>query len=117
MACSPVAPPALTPELEEISTYLKRCSLSDTAATEIARSKPKSRDAVVDFFKHHNLDSRSLDPAQAPLALQLAKDGGKLNDESVKFLIEAIVDKKLDRTDKVAGECESGAARVGGRRG
>lgn len=99
-----MAPAALTPELEEISDYLKRCSVSDTAAGEIARSKAKARDAVVDFFKSNNLDSRKLSPAQGPLALQLAKDSGKLNQDSVKYLIEAVVDNKLDRTDKVAGK-------------
>lgn len=99
-----MAPPALTAELEEISNYLKRCSLSDTAATEIARSKPKPRDAVVEFFKKHNLDSRSLLAAQAPLALQLAKDAGKLEEAEVNYALEAIVTKKVDRTDKLSGK-------------
>ncbi len=109
-----MAPPALTPELEEISTYLKRCSLSDTAATEIARSKAKARDAVVGFFKSHNLDSRNLSPAQGPLALQVAKDAGKLSVESVNYILEAIVDNKLDRTDKVAGkQLDVGAGMTG----
>lgn len=112
--CCAVAPSALTPELEEISTYLKRCSLSDTAATEIARSKAKARDAVVDFFKSHNLDSRNLSPAQAPLALQVAKDAGKLSPESVNYIMDAVVDKKLDRTDKLAGKQTLAGARVVG---
>lgn len=99
-----MAPAALSPELEALAAYLKSVGLADVPALEITRSKPKPRDAIVDFCKGYKLESRGLSPAQAGFALQVGKDGAKLGQDEVEFLLKKIEEGQLDRADKVSGE-------------
>ncbi|GAA6008777.1 hypothetical protein JCM10207_001721 [Rhodosporidiobolus poonsookiae] len=93
-------PPKLSPELEELATFFKQCGLSDQRANEGARSK--TAPAARDLFNKAGLASAPLEDKQGALVLQLAKDGNALSDDAKLYVVEAIKDQRLLKSDQVA---------------
>ncbi|GAA5981628.1 hypothetical protein JCM11641_003922 [Rhodosporidiobolus odoratus] len=93
-------PPKLSPELEELATYFKNCGLSDQRATETARSKTAT--SAKSLFNQANLDSKPLDDKQGALVLQIAKVGNALSDDAKLYIVQAIRDGRLAKSDQVA---------------
>lgn len=94
--------PALSPELEELAAFFQRCGLTEQRATETARSK--GAPAARDLFSAANLDQQPLDDKQGALVLQLSKDGAKLSDEARLYVVQAIRDGRLLKSDQVTGK-------------
>ncbi|GAA6044303.1 hypothetical protein JCM8097_006758 [Rhodosporidiobolus ruineniae] len=93
-------PPKLSPELEELADYFKRCGLSDQRATETARSK--GAPAAKALFDQAQLDSSPLDDKQGAVVLQVAKDGQALSDDARLYVVAAIKDGRLLKSDQVS---------------
>lgn len=95
-------PPKLTPELEELAAYFKNCGLSDQRATETARSK--TAPAARDLFDQARLSSTPLEDKQGALVLQLAKDGNALDQDKKLYIVDAVKDARLTKSDQVSGQ-------------
>ena len=97
-----MAPPPLSAELEALSIYFQQCGLAPTASVETVRGKTcKSAQAL---FTANELEKKDLNSKQALFALQVAKDGAKLSEESKAYSVSAIVDGRLKSADQVSGE-------------
>ncbi|BGP16806.1 hypothetical protein JCM10213_004654 [Rhodosporidiobolus nylandii] len=93
-------PPKLSPELEELADYFKHCGLSDQRATETARSK--TAPAARDLLTKAGVDTSPLEDKQGALVLQVAKDGAKLSDDAKLYIVDAVRDGRLTKSDQVA---------------
>jgi glutaminyl-tRNA synthetase len=97
-----MAPAPLSPELEALCAFFKSCGLSAVRSEETVRGKIAA--AAKALFSVNQLDTKNLSDKQGLFALQVAKDGGKLSEESRNYAIEAIVDGRLKTPDQVTGE-------------
>ncbi|GAA5839111.1 hypothetical protein JCM11251_003679 [Rhodosporidiobolus azoricus] len=93
-------PPKLSPEVEQLAEYFKTCGLSDQRATETARSK--GAPAARNLFDLAHLDSNPIEDKQGALVLQVAKDGAALSDEAKLYIVEAVRDGRLAKSDQIA---------------
>lgn len=103
-------PPALSPELEELAAFFQRCGLTEQRATETARSK--TAPAARDLFSSANLDNAPLDDKQGALVLQLAKDGAKLSPEAKLYVVNAIREGRLLKSDQITGKSRATLSRA-----
>lgn len=97
-----MAPAPLSPELEALAEYFQKCGLAPTASVETVRGKAKG--AAQALFTANKLEDKQLNNKQGLFALQVAKDGSKLTEESRNYAVEAIVDGRLKSPDQVTGE-------------
>ncbi|GAA5885552.1 hypothetical protein JCM3774_002987, partial [Rhodotorula dairenensis] len=95
-------PPALSPELDELASFFQRCGLSEQRATETARSK--GAPAARDLFAAAHLDDEPVQDKQGALVLQLAKDGAKLSTDAQLYIVSAIRDGRLLKSDQITGK-------------
>lgn len=97
-----MAPAPLSAELEALAEYFQQCGLAPTASVETVRGKSKG--AAQALFTANKLEDKHLNNKQGLFALQVAKDGAKLSEESRNYAVEAIVDGRLKAADQVSGE-------------
>ncbi|BGP08722.1 Glutaminyl-tRNA synthetase [Rhodotorula toruloides] len=94
-----MAPAALSPEMEELAAFFQRAGLSEQRAKETARSK--TAPAARSLFEAARLDTSPLEDKQGALVLQVAKDGHALSDETRLYIVEAVRDGRLSKSDQV----------------
>lgn len=99
-----MAPAALSPEMEELAAFFQRAGLSEQRAKETARSK--TAPAARSLFEAARLDTSPLEDKQGALVLQVAKDGQALSDEARLYIVEAVRDGRLSKSDQVTGAQE-----------
>lgn len=97
-----MAPAASAADIEQLAAYFEQCGLAPTAANETARGKQAN--SAKALFSANKLETKQVSTKQGLLALQIAKDGQKLTDESKTYVLDAVLDNRLKAPDQVTGE-------------
>lgn len=95
-------PPKVSPEVEHLAAFFAQCGLSDQRSLETARSKTAPLAHRLLQLAHADSHSHSLDDKQITLALQIAKDANSLSDDQRLFILDAVRDRRLAKSDQVA---------------
>jgi glutaminyl-tRNA synthetase len=90
------------PAVAELISLFQSIGLSPPKATEAARAK--SAPALKDIIRTHDLSTKSLDEKQALFISSVATQGAKLGPAEKRYLIDAIVDRRLKSGEQLSGE-------------
>lgn len=104
-----MAPAPLSPELEQLVAYFQACGLAQARATEVVRNS-KTSALAKSLFDANDLEHKHVNDKQALFALQIAKDGVKLTDDSRNYALAAVLDERLKTADQVKGLASSVAS-------
>lgn len=86
-------------DVEQLTTYLMSCGLAETRAAEVSKSKMAAPARTL--FQANQLESKGLNDKAALLALQIAKDAGKLGATEQNYAVAAVVEGRLKSSDQV----------------
>ncbi|BGP40715.1 Glutaminyl-tRNA synthetase [Rhodotorula kratochvilovae] len=92
--------PKVSPEVEALAAFFAQCGLSEQRALETARSKTAPQ--AKQLLQLARLDQDNLDDKQTTLALQVAKDGTKLTDDARLYIVGAIRNNRIQKSDQVS---------------